>query len=276
MLDAIYHAIDPVAFTVGPFSVRWYGIAYLVGFALAAFFVRDVAKRWKLGFNSDDVMVIMICVIIGIIVGARLGYCLFYGNGYYFAHPLEIFMVNKGGMSFHGGLVGALISGIFASKITHIPYLTLADIGVIAASLGLFVGRCANFINGELWGAPTDLPWGVSFGGSAGDEFRHPSQLYEALGEGLFMFILLYALSRKLPPRPQGTFLGLFLIIYSLVRFAVEFIREPDVQLGYIFGGWLTMGQILSIPLFVAGVAVFAYAVIKKVPQRGSCIESSK
>ena len=219
--------------------------------------------------DADALLTIMFCVIIGVILGGRLGYVLFYGNGYYFSHPLEVFAFNQGGMSFHGGLVGALISGIVAAKLTRIPYLTLADLGCIAAPIGLFFGRCANFVNGELWGAPTDAPWGVVFGGAAGMMPRHPSQLYEALLEGVVLFLVLYLLSRKRPPRPRGTFLGVFLILYGMFRFLMEFVREPDVQLGYLWGGWLTMGQLLSVPLILVGVGVFVYALVTKKPQEG-------
>lgn len=269
MLNDLYQLLDPVAFQLGPLSVRWYGLAYVFGFAFAAFIVYRVAKRWKLKFDADSILTIMICVIVGIILGARLGYCMFYGNGYYFAHPLEFFAFNQGGMSFHGGLIGALLSGIVASKLTRIPYLTLTDIGVIAAALGLFFGRCANFVNGELWGAPTDLPWGVVFGGSAGEVPRHPSQLYEGVLEGLVAFIVLYALSLKVPPRPRGTFTGAFLLMYGVFRIAIEFIREPDSQLGYLAGDWLTMGMLLSLPLVIAGIALLAFATKRKLPQEG-------
>ena len=270
MLNELYQQLDPVAMQLGPVSVRWYGLAYVFGFALAAFILYKVAARWKLRINADNVLSIMICVIVGIILGARLGYCLFYGDGYYLQHPLEIFALNKGGMSFHGGLIGALLSGIVAAKLTGIPYLTLTDLGVIAASLGLFFGRCANFVNGELWGAPTDLPWGVVFGGAAGDMPRHPSQLYEGILEGLVTFIVLYLLSLKVPPRPRGTFTGSFLIMYGTFRFLVEFIREPDAQLGYLAGGWLTMGMVLSIPLILAGIGLLVFATKQKLPQEGS------
>ncbi len=269
MLNDIYQSIDPVAFSIGPFSVRWYGIAYVLGFICAALLVWHVARRWRVKVDGNALITIMLCVIIGIIVGARLGYVIIYGNGYYWEHPLAIFAVNEGGMSFHGGLIGALISGIVAAKITHIPYLTLVDLGVIATPLGLFFGRCANFINGELWGAPTDLPWGVVFGGSAGDMPRHPSQLYEALLEGIVIFLVLYLLARKRPPRPRGTFFGLFLIMYGCFRFLIEFVREPDAQLGYLWGDWLTMGQLLSIPVVIAGIIVLVYALVKKKPQQG-------
>ena len=269
MLNDIYQSLDPVAFTLGPITVRWYGLAYVVGFALAAFILYRVAKRWRVRISGDDVITIMLCVMVGIIACARLGYCLFYGDGYYLAHPLDILAFNQGGMSFHGGLVGALLGGIVAWKLTKIPFLTLADLGAIAAPLGLFFGRCANFVNGELWGAPTDLPWGVVFGGAAGTMARHPSQLYEALLEGLVIFLVLYLLSRRRPPLPRGTFIGGFLAMYGVFRFLLEFVRQPDAQLGYLWGGWLTMGQLLSVPLIVAGVTLIIYAAKTKLPQEG-------
>lgn len=269
MLNEIYQSLDPVAFTLGPLSVRWYGLAYVVGFICAGFILYHVARRWKVRVDVDSLLTIMVCVVVGVIVGGRLGYVLFYGDGYYLSHPLEILAFNKGGMSFHGGLIGALLSGIVAARFTGIPYLTLADIGCIAAPLGLFFGRCANFVNGELWGAPTDAPWGVVFGGAAGMMPRHPSQLYEAMLEGVVLFLVLYALSRRVPPRPRGTFLGLFLVMYGTFRFLVEFVREPDVQLGYLWGGWLTMGQLLSLPLILVGVGVLIFAFTRKLPQAG-------
>ena len=270
MLNSVYQALDPIAFSVGPLDVRWYGLAYAVGFVCAGFIVYRVSKRWRISIDIDSLLTILVCVIFGVIVGGRLGYVLFYGDGYYLTHPLEILATNKGGMSFHGGLIGALLMGIVAAKLTHIPYLTLADLGCIAAPVGLFFGRCANFVNGELWGAPTDAAWGVVFGGSAGLMPRHPSQLYEAILEGIVIFVVLYLLSRKCPPRPRGTFLGTFLTMYGIFRFIVEFVREPDAQLGYLWGGWLTMGQVLSTPLIVAGVAILVFAAVKKLPQHTS------
>lgn len=269
MLNDIYQNLDPIAFAAGPFVVRWYGLAYVVGFALAAFIIYAVARRWKIGMNEDNLLTLMVCAIVGVVLGGRLGYVLFYGDGYYFSHPMEILAFNQGGMSFHGGLVGLLAGGAVAAKLTRIPFLTLADLGAIAAPMGLFFGRCANFVNGELWGAPTDWPIGVVFGGAAGMMPRHPSQLYEAVLEGLVIFIVLFALSRKLPPRPQGTFVGAFLVLYGIFRFLIEFVREPDVQLGYLWGGWLTMGQLLSAPLVVAGVALLVYAARRKLSQEG-------
>ena len=269
MLNDIYQGLDPIAFSLGPLVVRWYGLAYVLGFVCAAAIIYFVAKRWKLGMSEDNLLTLMVCAIVGVVLGARIGYVLFYGDGYYLSHPLEILAFNQGGMSIHGGLVGLLIGGAVAARMTRIPFLTLADLGSIAAPIGLFFGRCANFVNGELWGAPTDGPLGVVFGGAAGMMPRHPSQLYEAVLEGLVIFCVLFALSRKRPPRPQGTFLGAFLVLYGIFRFLIEFVREPDVQLGYLWGGWLTMGQVLSAPLIVAGIALLIYAARTRHPQAG-------
>lgn len=269
MLNDIYQGLDPIAFSLGPLVVRWYGLAYVLGFVCAAAIIYFVAKRWKLGMSEDNLLTLMVCAIVGVVLGARIGYVLFYGDGYYLSHPLEILAFNQGGMSFHGGLVGLLIGGAVAARMTRIPFLTLVDLGSIAAPIGLFFGRCANFVNGELWGAPTDGPLGVVFGGAAGMMPRHPSQLYEAVLEGIVIFCVLFALSRKRPPRPQGTFLGAFLVLYGIFRFLIEFVREPDVQLGYLWGGWLTMGQVLSAPLIVAGIALLIYAARTRHPQAG-------
>lgn len=269
-LNDIYQALDPVALSLGPLQVRWYGLAYIVGFICAFVVIARLAKRWKVRVSEDAFYTVVLCVIAGVIIGARLGYTLFYGDGYYLQNPLKILAINEGGMSFHGGLLGCLAGGYVASRITKIPFLTLADMGVVGAPIGLFFGRCANFINGELWGAPTDLPWGVVFGGSAGMVPRHPSQLYEALLEGLLLFIVLFALSRKNPPRPRGTFLGVFLALYGIFRFSIEFIRQPDAQIGYLLGtDWLTMGQVLSVPLVIAGIVCLVYAWRMKRPQQG-------
>lgn len=269
MLNDLYQVLDPVAFTVGPFAVRWYGLAYVVGFACCALILRFVAKRWKINMDVDSLLTVVVCVIFGVILGARLGYCVFYGDGYYFSHPLEILAFNKGGMSFHGGLCGAVLGGFVASRFIHMPFLSLADLGAIAAPIGLLLGRCANFVNGELWGAPTDAAWGVVFGGAAGFVPRHPTQLYEAFLEGFVILLVLYLLSRRLPPLPQGSFLGAFLCLYGVFRFLIEFVRQPDAQLGYLWGDWLTMGQVLSLPLVVAGIALLAFAYKKRLPQEG-------
>lgn len=269
MLDRIYHSLDPIAFSVGPLTVRWYGLAYMAAFLCAALIIYATARHWKLKFNSDTTLTIILCAMVGVIVGARLGYVLFYGNGYYLQHPGDILMVSKGGMSFHGGLIGAFVAGIVAARLTRVPYLTVTDLAVVGTPIGLFFGRCANFVNGELWGAVTDLPWGVVFGGVAGEMPRHPTQLYEALLEGLVIFVVLFALSRRLPPRPRGTFTGLFFVMYGCFRFLIEFVRQPDAQLGYLAGGWLTMGMVLSVPLVIVGIALLVWVNRVKLPQQG-------
>lgn len=269
MLNELYQSLDPVAFAIGPFTARWYGIAYVLGFLCAIGIMYLVGKRWKMRFDFDSLCIVLLCAMIGVIVGGRLGYVLFYNFEMYAADPLSILNFTKGGMSFHGGFIGALIAGIVAARIIKMPFLSLVDLAMIGVPIGLFFGRCANFINGELWGALTDLPWGVVFGGAAGMEPRHPSQLYEAFFEGIVLFVILFALSRKQPPFPQGTYAGAFMLGYGICRFMVEFIREPDVQLGYLWGGWLTMGQVLSFPLILAGIALLVYAWKTKKPQEG-------
>lgn len=269
MLNELYQSLDPIAFTLGPFTARWYGLAYVAGFLCAIAIMYVVGKRWKTRFDFDSLCIVLLCAMIGVIVGGRLGYVLFYNFEMYAADPLSILDFSRGGMSFHGGFVGALIAGIVASRIIKMPFLSLVDLAMIGVPLGLLFGRCANFINGELWGAPTDLPWGVVFGGAAGSEPRHPSQLYEAFFEGIVLFVVLFVLSRKQPPFPQGTYSGVFMLGYGICRFMVEFIREPDVQLGYLWGGWLTMGQVLSLPLILAGIALLIYARKTKKPQDG-------
>ena len=269
MLNELFHSLDPVAFTVGPFAVRWYGIAYVLGFIFAGIIIYRVAKRWRINVGADQVSTIIMWIIIGVILGARLGYVLFYGGDYYVQNPEKILMFNEGGMSFHGGLLGAVLGGFIASRQLKMPFITVADLCTIGAPIGLFFGRCANFVNGELWGAETSLPWGVVFGGFAGDVPRHPTQLYEACLEGIVLFVVLYVLARKLPPRPRGTFLGTFLLLYGIFRFLIEFVRQPDAHIGYLAGDWLTRGQVLSFPLVLAGIALLVWANHAKLPQQG-------
>ena len=276
-LDTIYHATNPVAFALGPLTVRWYGLAYLAGFVCAGLVMMRTSRRWRLGLTSDEVLNIVVGVAFGVIVGARLGYVLFYGAGYYLANPIKILAFNEGGMSFHGGLVGAIVGGALVCRQMRISIPTVCDLAVIGAPIGLFFGRCANFINGELWGKTTDLPWGVMFSNTGGGYvYRHPSQLYEAILEGIVIFVVLYALSRRVPPRPQGTFLGTFLALYGCFRFLIEFVRMPDSQLGYLLGtGWLTMGQCLSVPLAILGVVIVVWAHRLDRPQVGH-LESAR
>lgn len=268
MLNDLYQSLDPVAFSVGPIEARWYGLAYVAGFLCAIAVMYYTGKRWKVRLDFDALCVVLLCAMIGVIVGGRVGYVLFYNWGWYAANPIEILNFSHGGMSFHGGFIGALIAGIVAARLVKIPYLTLIDLAIIGVPIGLFFGRCANFVNGELWGAPTDLPWGVVFGGVvAGDIPRHPSQLYEALLEGVLLFLILFCMSRKRPPFPQGTYFGTFMVGYGICRFLIEFVREPDIQLGYLWGDWFTMGQLLSIPLIVVGIGLLFYAHVMNKPQ---------
>jgi phosphatidylglycerol---prolipoprotein diacylglyceryl transferase len=270
-LDEFYHSLSPIAFSIGPLSVRWYGLAYLAGFILAGVAMRRVSRRWEIDLSVDDIMSIVIGVAFGVIIGARLFYVIFYGAGYYLEHPLDILALNQGGMSFHGGLVGAVVGGSLVCHSYGISIPTVCDLGAIGAPLGLFFGRCANFVNGELWGKETDLPWGVMFE-TGGNVYRHPSQLYEAILEGLVIFVVLYLMSRRRPARPQGTFIGTFLVLYGVFRFLIEFVRVPDEQLGYLFGP-ITMGQCLSLPLVVLGIIVLVAAHRLNRPQVGRLAE---
>jgi phosphatidylglycerol:prolipoprotein diacylglycerol transferase len=267
-LNDIYQALDPIALQLGPIAIRWYGLAYLAGFVLGGLAAWAIIRRWRLDITQDELVNIVIGISLGIIVGARVAYVLFYGAGYYLEHPLEVLALNQGGMSFHGGLAGAIVGGAIVCRSQRISVPTMCDVGVCVAPIGIFFGRCANFINGELWGKPTDLPWGVMFE-TGGGVYRHPSQLYEALLEGLVMFLVLFVLSRRQPPRPQFTFLGTFLLLYGIFRFLIEFVRMPDAQLGYLFGGVITMGQCLSLPLVVAGILLLVLSHRWKRPQVG-------
>lgn len=267
MLNDLYHSLNPVAFTLGPISVRWYGLAYLAGFVLGALVMWQLMKRWKLDVSSDELLSIVVGIAFGGIIGGRLGYVLFYGAGYYLQNPLAIFMLNQGGMSIHGGLLGAFIGGSLVCRSLKVSIPTICDLGFTVTPIGLFFGRLANFVNGELWGKVTDLPWGVVFE-TGGPLPRHPSQLYEALLEGLVLFLVLYLLARRLPPKPQGFYTGLFLVLYGIFRILVEFVRVPDAQLGYLFGP-ITMGQVLSLPLVILGAGLLIWSHVEARPQHG-------
>ncbi len=248
--------IDPVAFSIGPLAVRWYGLMYLAGFG-AAWLLGNLRIRKGLSPVTRSAFEDLIFYgVLGVIAGGRLGYVLFYKPGYYAAHPLEIFYVWQGGMSFHGGLLGVMAAMAFAARKHKVDWLRLMDFVAPLCPLGLAAGRLANFINGELWGRPTDLPWGMVFRG-AGPEPRHPSQLYQFALEGIALFALLWWFSAK--PRPRGQVSALFLIGYGAFRFIAEFAREPDSFLGLLALG-LSMGQWLCLPMIAAGIALFAWA----------------
>jgi len=246
-----YPHIDPVFLRLGPLQFRWYGLMYILGFLAAYFVIRKGAERKNIPLSRDDVADLVFAVALGIILGGRLGYVLFYNLSEYLAHPLQIFAVWEGGMSFHGGLAGAVLGGLWFAHRKKIAFLALADLGFLSAPIGLFLGRIGNFINGELYGRVTDVPWGMVFPDPrAGNLPRHPSQLYEAILEGPILFCILWALSRR--KHPAGVIFWAFVAWYGTFRFFVEFFREPDVQLGYIVGGF-SMGQLLSFPLAVIG-----------------------
>ena len=249
-----YPALDPVAISLGPIQVHWYGLTYMVGFLLAWWLARGRADR--LGLTKDQIGDLLFYTAAGVILGGRLGYALFYHFDRVLADPLWLLRVWEGGMAFHGGFLGvALAVWLFARK-HKINWLELGDFVAPFTPLGLGLGRIGNFINGELWGRVTYVPWGMVFPG-AGPEPRHPSQLYQFALEGLVFFALLWWFSRQ--PRPAGSVIGLFLIGYGTFRFLVEFTREPDAHLGLLLGG-LSMGQLLSLPMLIAGIVLMVFA----------------
>jgi len=252
----VHPDIDPIAFSIGPLAVRWYGLMYLVGFAAAWWLgVRRIAKGMAPVTRQqfDD---LVFFAVLGVILGGRLGYVLFYKPGYYAAHPLEVFAVWQGGMSFHGGLLGVIGAMAWVAWRRGIDFLRLMDFIAPLCPLGIAAGRLGNFINGELYGRVTDVPWGMVFRGG-GDAPRHPSQLYQFALEGLALFFLLWWYSSK--PRARGEVSAVFLIGYGAFRFVAEFGREPDAFLGLLALG-LTMGQWLSLPMVAAGIALFAWS----------------
>jgi phosphatidylglycerol:prolipoprotein diacylglycerol transferase len=246
----VFPALDPVAFRIGPLAVRWYGLAYLAGFLFAWWMLKVLDERWDLGLGPDARAVTVLAAVVGVFVGGRLGYVLVYGAGAYWRDPLSILAVWDGGMSFHGGLAGILLAGVWVSKRFSVPFLRLCDAGAVGAPVGLLLGRLANFVNGELWGRVTTAPWGVVFPG-AGALPRHPSQLYEAGLEGAVLLVVMLALARR--RRGDGALVGWLLGLYGVSRILVELFREPDAQMAFL-PAWVTMGQILSVPMVVLGV----------------------
>lgn len=247
--------IDPVFLRIGPLEMRWYGLMYILAFTTAYFLIRYAVEKRGIPLTRDDIADLVFAVALGIILGGRLGYILFYNLGYYIENPLKLFAVWEGGMSFHGGFAGSVVSGIIFCRKKKLNFLEMADIGFLTAPIGLMFGRIGNFINGELYGRVTDEPWGIIFPGG-GDLPRHPSQLYESLLEGPVTLVLLWLIWRT--KRPAGTVLWGFIALYGLFRTIVEYFREPDQQIGYI-GGFFSMGQILSIPMCISGCAMVLY-----------------
>lgn len=251
----VYPHIDPVFLRLGPLEFRWYGLMYICGFVAAYFIINAGVRRKGLPLTKDDVADLIFTVAVGVIMGGRLGYILFYNLPYYISNPMKLFAVWEGGMSFHGGLIGAVLASLYFLRKHKLRFYPLADIAFLAAPVGLGFGRIGNFINAELYGRVTDLPWGVVFPGG-GPLPRHPSQLYEAVLEGPVMFLILYAISRKV--NREGVVVWSFIALYGLFRFLVENFREPDEQIGYLFGV-ISMGQLLSLPMLLLGAAMVAY-----------------
>ena len=253
-----FPVIDPVAFEIGPLRVHWYGLAYLAGLFGAVILGKYRADQMKSPISRVMVTDIVVHAAFGAIIGGRLGYALFYDLGHMLDSPLDIIKIWEGGMSFHGGLAGALVGLWLYAYRKHFAFFQVTDFVAPLIAVGLFFGRIANFVNQELWGRPTDLPWGIVFPLDPDQLSRHPSQLYEAALEGLLLFAILWLYSRE--PRKVGAVSGLFLVCYGTFRFLVEFVREPDIGLGFIIANWVTMGQLLSTPLIIAGIAIWVAA----------------
>ena len=256
---------NPIAIQLGPLAVRWYALAFIGGLLAGWGYINYLLRQPPQVMTKTDVSDFFTWAIVGVVVGGRIGYVSFYMPGYYASNPLEVAFLWQGGMSFHGGLIGMLVVvGLFAHN-RKVPVLALGDLVAAATPIGLFLGRIANFINGELYGRPTDVPWAFVFPG-AGEVARHPSQLYESLLEGLVLFLLLFALARFAGARTRpGLLTGVFLFGYGTARVIVELFREPDAQLGYLLGG-ATMGQLLSVPLLLGGVWLIATA-LRRAPK---------
>lgn len=241
--------IDPVFLRIGPLQFRWYGLMYILGFIATYFILRAESVRKRLPLTRDDVADLVFYGAMGVVLGGRLGYILFYNLAFYLANPLRVFAVWEGGMSFHGGFLGVILAFVLYSRRKKVPFWALIDMAAQCAPVGLGLGRLGNFINGELYGRPTDAPWGMVFPGG-GDLPRHPSQLYEAFLEGLILFFIVRFAGRR--STHTGVAAWAFVAGYGLFRFIVEFFRQPDAQLG-LFLGLFSMGQFLSFPMFLVG-----------------------
>jgi phosphatidylglycerol:prolipoprotein diacylglycerol transferase len=247
--------IDPVIFEVGPVRVGWYGLMYVLGFLASYLLVRYQMKKKDFGVSRPEVENLYFYLILGLMIGARLGYVLFYDLKAYLADPFEIVAIWHGGMSFHGGLIGVLLVGVLFCWKNRKSFWKVADLVIVTAPIGLGLGRIGNFINGELYGRATQVPWGMIFP-KGGPLPRHPSQLYESALEGGVLFLILWVMKDK--KLPTGGLLAIFLFLYGVFRFLVEFFREPDAHLGFILGPF-TMGQVLTFFMIIGGIALFAY-----------------
>jgi phosphatidylglycerol:prolipoprotein diacylglycerol transferase len=248
--------IDPVFIHLGPLKVRWYGLMYVLGFCATYLLVRHQIRRFRLAGLAKHFENLNLVLILSLVLGARLGYVLFYNPGYYLANPQDILATWQGGMSFHGALVGVLAGGLIFCRATGLPFWQTADVYVVTVPIGLGFGRIGNFINGELYGRVSDVPWAMVFP-TGGPQPRHPSQLYEAFLEGVVLFSLLWLLKNQYWQRrwPTGSLLALFLLFYGLLRTFVELFRQPDEQLGFLLD-FLTMGQLLSSLMIITGLLI--------------------
>ncbi|MGO9952463.1 MAG: prolipoprotein diacylglyceryl transferase [Dissulfurispiraceae bacterium] len=246
-----YPNISPEIVRIGPFAIRWYGLMYLLGFGASLLLVQYQVKKRSMELEADFVETLYSYLIAGLLLGARVGYVIFYNAAYYFYHPLEIFAIWQGGMSFHGGFIGVMLAGLLFCKRRRVDFWLIADLVVVTVPIGLGLGRLGNFINGELYGRVTNVPWAMLFPGETLP--RHPSQLYEFFLEGVVLFVVLWSMKGRLK---SGKLTALFLILYGIFRIVAEFFREPDPQIGYILGV-ITMGQILSCLMVVVGIILY-------------------
>jgi len=258
----IHPDFDPVAFSLGPLHVRWYGLMYLLAFLIGWGLGRYRVKQPNSGWTAEQMDDLVFYIALGVILGGRIGYILFYGFGNVLRDPLMLFRIWEGGMSFHGGFLGVLLAMALFARKHHKAFWATMDFVAPLIAPGLLFGRIGNFINGELWGRVTDLPWGMVFRQTGDGLPRHPSQLYQAALEGLALFFIVWLFSAK--PRPTMAVSGVFALSYGVFRFLVEFVRQPDPQLGYLAFGWLTMGQLLSLPLIAVGMVLLALAYRRK------------
>ena len=253
-----YPQIDPVALAIGPLKIHWYGLMYLIGIGAAWLILSRRLNRFDPTWTKEKLSDLVFWVAMGVIVGGRLGYVLFYDLSAYIANPLLIFEVWKGGMEFHGGLIGVMLAVWGFGKRNGKSFFQIMDFIAPVVPIGLGAGRIGNFINAELWGKASDVPWAMIFPTDPQQLARHPSQLYQFALEGVALFLILWLYSRK--PRPTMAVSGMFALFYGIFRFIVEFVRVPDAQLGYLAFGWVTMGQILCIPMIAGGLLLIWWA----------------
>ena len=250
--------IDPVALDLGFLQIHWYGLMYVAGFLCGYLVLRHFINTGRSNIPLDKAEDGIIYTALGLVIGARLGYFVFYNPAVLFFDPLRVLQLSGGGMSFHGGFIGVLIAVFLFSRYSKVRVGEISHIVALTAPIGIFFGRIGNFIGQELWGRPTDMPWGMVFQQDPLGLVRHPSQLYQAAGEGLAVFLILFWFTRK--PRPEWSAGALFVASYGSIRFFIEFFREPDAHIGFDLFGWMTRGQLLSLPMVMTGIAVFIWA----------------